>query len=257
VWWRDRGLDGPVIVCLPPAGSGCGQFRGWQERLGEQACVVGVQLPGREERWADPVPSTIDEAIAAVADEVRREVPPDRPVVVFGHSFGGLLGYEVTRRLEGAGVPVRGLVVAACRPPHLWVGAGRGLVDDANELARLLAARGLGADELDEDSRELMLDVLRQDAQLSLSYRGGAGELACGLEAWGGDGDPMVSPAQLDGWARYAGSTFRRRQFPGGHYFHLTELDRILPRLVGLVEQPSSDERSLRCPAVPSTSPLT
>jgi surfactin synthase thioesterase subunit len=182
--------------------------------------TIGVQLPGREDRWAEAMPSTVDEAVGAVAAELAELVPVSQSVVVFGQSFGGLLGYELTRRLgESHGRWPSALVVLACRPPHLWVGAGRGLVEDEAELRRLLDLRGLRDDELDDDSRELMLDVLRCDAQLSLGYTDPCGaRLECPLYAWGGSADQLVAPHHLDGWAAYAAASFVRWQLPGGHH---------------------------------------
>jgi surfactin synthase thioesterase subunit len=224
-----------VLLCLPSAGAGCGQFRPWQPALAPDLAVVGVQLPGRESRWSDPPASTVDEVIDAAVAELPEVWSPGCGLVVFGHSFGGLLGYEIARR-----VPADAVVVSACRPPHMWVGAGRGLVEDDVEMARLLGSRGLGPGDLDEDSRELMLDVLRQDARLSVSYRlRGDPALSCPVHAWGGTRDETVTSEQLDGWRGYAAGAFHRRQFPGDHYFHLALSDQILPALRDLTGVPA------------------
>lgn len=230
----------PLLLCVPPAGAGCGQFAAWQVELADDVSVVGVQLPGREARWAEPGPSTMDEAVGAVVAELVQLVPADHPVVVFGHSLGALLGYEITRSLWRArGSWPRALVLAACRPPHMWVGAGRGLVDDAGELARLLDARGLDADDLDEDSRELMLEVLRRDARLSASYTGGDREaVECAVEAWSGEKDETVPAEHAADWRAYAAGSFRARRFPGGHYFYLEEPSQVLALLGPMTREP-------------------
>ena len=236
VTWHPEPARHPLLLCLPPAGAGCAQFRAWQEALGSGVSVAGVQLPGRETRWGDPPPESIDAAAAAVVAAVAALVPPWHPVVVFGHSFGALLGYEIVRALRrDRGQRVAALVVAACRPPDRWAGAGRGLVDDDAELAGLLDARGLAADDLDQDTRELMLAVLRRDAQLSLSYTGsGLAAVDCDLEAWAGEDDATVPPPEMADWRRYAGAGFRTRRFAGGHYFCLDDPAPVLPLLADL-----------------------
>jgi surfactin synthase thioesterase subunit len=223
VSWHPEPARQPVLLCLPPAGAGCGQFAAWQSALAPHVALMGVQLPGRESRWADPEPGSVREVVGEVADELGRLLPPGHPVTVFGHSFGALLGYEVVRLLESAGGPaVSALVVAACRPPEHWAGAGRGLVDDPAELDRLLDARSAG--EFDPDTRELLLEMLRADVRLSLTYpAGGRAPVGCPLEAWGGEQDETVTPEQVAGWSRYAGASWRARVFPGGHYFCLTD----------------------------------
>lgn len=225
----------PVLLCLPSAGAGAGQFRDWQVTAGRDFRVYGVQLPGRENRFTEPPAASMAEAIDAVVTELAAVLPAGCPLVVFGHSFGGLLGFEISRALHAStGRWPEALVVAASRPPHMWEGAGRGLVDDEAELRRLLDVRGLDGEYLDEDTRELMLDLLRQDAQLSLTYRpGGDGPVGCPLLAWGGVDDATVTAAQLREWQAYAGAGFALRLFSGGHYFQFEHRESILRRLGG------------------------
>lgn len=204
----------PVMVCLPQAGAGCGVFRSWQGVLGDEVAVVGVQLPGRESRFTEPPTGSVAEAVTHIVAALVDTVPPGLPIVVFGHSLGGLLGYEVVRALPRSHRPLA-LVVAASRPPHLSGRAAGSIRDDTAEFAQRLADK-----ELEEDLRELAMDVLRQDAELSATYEDPAGApVPCALHAWGGEADEMVSAAQLGEWRGYAGAAFHLRQFAGGHDF--------------------------------------
>lgn len=224
--WQQRPTGRPVLLCVPPAGAGCAQFRTWQEELGNSISVVGVQLPGRENRWLEPYPRSVEEVVDAVVGELSELLRPGHPMVVFGHSFGALLGYEITKALVHRDVTTpQALVVAACRPPEHWEGSGRRLADDGDEdLEKLLNARGLDPDDLDVDTRELLLHALRKDARLSASYDPrGRREVDCLLEAWGGEKDETVLPQHVADWSPYAAGKFRRRLFPGGHYFCLKD----------------------------------
>ena len=243
--WHPRPDERPLLVCVPPAGAGCGQFAAWQTALGDDVSVAGVQLPGRETRWADPEPSAMDEAVGAVVAELTGLVPTGHPTVLFGHSFGGLLGYEIARSLwRHWGTWPVALVVAACRSPREWIGAGRGLAGDEVELNGLLDARGLNPEDMDEDSRELMLEVLRRDARLSLSFAGsGQPVVGCRLEAWGGRDDRTVSREHVVGWRDYAGGGFQEREFPGGHYFCLETPDPALVLLRAMARRSPNDAK--------------
>ncbi|MFC0437906.1 thioesterase II family protein [Kutzneria buriramensis] len=226
--WHPAPTGRPTLLCVPPAGAGCAQFRAWQQEAGDDIAVLGVQLPGRENRWLDPSPASVGDAVDAVLAELADRVAPGQPLVIFGHSFGALLGYEIAKALLAYGrTPPKALVVSAVRPPEHWVAQspGRRLADDGlADLNLLLDARGLSADDLDEDSRELMLEVLRRDAELSASYhpRWGTG-IVCPLEAWGGTDDATVRADHVAGWADYADGGFQQRMFPGGHYFCLED----------------------------------
>ncbi|SNQ52014.1 Thioesterase [Frankia canadensis] len=217
VGWRagnhvDDGL--PVLLCLPPAGAGCHQFRAWQEPFSGVAQVLGVQLPGRENRWREAMPPTFEEAVEVIARELVERLRPGRPLVLFGHSFGGLIAYELARR-----VTPLALVVSACRPPRYWDGAGRGIVDDEDELDKLFDTDATDRALLDTETRELMLEVLRRDARLSLSYAHTPGALLpIPVHAWGATGDETVTSDQLAGWAETTTAVFRRHWTDGGHH---------------------------------------
>jgi surfactin synthase thioesterase subunit len=207
----------PVLVCLPQAGSGCGVFRSWQELHGDLT-VVGVQLPGRENRFTDPPPDSFADAVAEIVTALVATVPAGLPIVLFGHSLGGLLGYEVARALPDTHTP-EALVVAASRPPHLSGRAAGSMGADGGleVFANLLSAR-----ELDDDVRELVLEVLAQDAELSATYTDpGGAPVPCPLHAWGGDADEIVTADHVAGWAGYTEIIFHTRQFAGGHEFCL------------------------------------
>jgi surfactin synthase thioesterase subunit len=211
----------PVLVCLPQAGSGCGVFRSWQETH-DDLTVVGVQLPGRENRFTDEFSGTFADAVAEIVAALVAAVPAGLPIVLFGHSLGGLLGYEVARALPETHTP-GALVVAASRPPHLSgraagsMGAGGGLETFANLLS---------ATELDGDLRELVMELLTQDAELSATYTDpGGAPVPCPLHAWGGATDEIVTADHVAGWAGYTEVVFHTRQFAGGHRFCLDEPD--------------------------------
>lgn len=224
--------DTPLLLCLPPAGAGCGRYRHWQRVAGAAAWVVGVQLPGREARWCDP-PA---ESVGAITGEVVEALCTggSRPVVVYGHSFGGLLGYEVTRRLSGRGRAPSALVVAACRTPRRWAAVLPADFADG-ELLRLLRAGGVDPAALDEDTLELALEVLRADARLSRTFSMPADPvLHCPIHAWGGDADEVVTGAQLDEWREFGTAGVHRATFAGGHDFATDHLPEIVATLVGL-----------------------
>src|SRR6266536_359463 len=100
-----------------------------------------------------------------------------------------------------------------------------------------------GAYDLDEETREVMLDVLSRDARLSLSYAGeDLAAVDCPLEAWGAEQDAIVSAEHLSGWRDYAVQTFRTRMFAGGHYFCLDDPEPALA-LLGPMTAPAGATR--------------
>ncbi|MET0234561.1 MAG: amino acid adenylation domain-containing protein [Kibdelosporangium sp.] len=223
----------PAVLCVPPSGSGCGRYRAWQKELGDAVAVIGVQLPGRENRLADAHPRSLAELLSAVADEVVALVDPDQPLIVFGESFGGLIAYELTRWLGEEGSWPKALVLAACEPPHVTCGIDEHTARVDDELA---------AAALDEDTRAQVRALVRRDLELTVGYVLPASP---GVEAevhvWGGEDDDQAAPDKLDMWSEFLGSEVARRQFTGGHVFamhHPHEIPMLLSSILAPQDVP-------------------
>ncbi|MEV7505722.1 thioesterase domain-containing protein [Streptomyces sp. NPDC093018] len=239
IWAKDVPAARPVLLCLPQAGSGALQFQNWQLRLGSRATVCGVQLPGREDRWGEPVPDGIAEVVAAVVAELSDAGLRGRPLVVFGDSFGGLLAYEVARALGPAA-----LVVCVCRAPVHWRRHGGLDEDDVERLASASVEDSALPPELRAELREIAAEVLRRDAALSETFRTppDAEPLRCPVYAWGALGDETVTPAQLDDWREVTTGPLHRHDFTGGHRVSREDPLALLALLSGILSDLAEEE---------------
>ena len=221
----------PVLLCLPQAGAGAGRFRAWQERLSPLATVLGVQLPGREERWTDPQPLDLDEVVDSVVTELSGTVDRGRPTVIFGDSFGGLIGYQIARVLRP-----RALIVCVCRAPEHWASTG-GITeaDVTNLVGAVMADPHLPAG-LGEEIRQLAAESLRRDVVLSATYRHQAEpQLSCPVHAWGAVQDDTVTSQHLDDWRAATTATCYRHDFAGGHRVSVEEFETVLSRTASVL----------------------
>jgi surfactin synthase thioesterase subunit len=105
------------IVCLPYAGGAASLFRAWPAGLPRNVELRAVQLPARQDRHMDPAFTRVDAIVDHLA-ALMRELRP-LPTLLFGHSFGALVAFELARRLEAGGIPPFCLIASARRAPHL------------------------------------------------------------------------------------------------------------------------------------------
>jgi pyochelin biosynthesis protein PchC len=85
----------PRLVCLPFAGGSASFFHPLSAALPDVE-VLAAQYPGRQDRLSEPPVADL----GAMADAVAAEQPADSArTVLFGHSVGALVAYEVARRL--------------------------------------------------------------------------------------------------------------------------------------------------------------
>ncbi|MFK4106429.1 thioesterase II family protein [Streptomyces sp. NPDC019531] len=226
--WAPSGDAEHLAVCLHEAGAGAAQFRQLQVALGEGFQVVAVQMPGRQERWREPLVRRMDDVLAELIPVLLKRL--DRPYVVLGQSMGALLGYELIRVLghHHQRWPLA-FFPCACPPPQLITTEFTRQATDQSEIRNALLAAADGA-EVDDTAAELLLKPLRADAELVRQYRHVPGPpLTCSVYPWCGTQDPQVALQQLAGWRDHTSGDFCAEEFPGGHIF--------LPQCLDLVAQ--------------------
>lgn len=207
------------LFCLPHAGAAASVYRAWPEHLDARVQVHGVQLPGRENRFAETPhvdPVAVADAISAAAD---------RPYALFGHSMGARLAFEVTRHLRAAGAPLPlVLLVSASFPPHLHESgplAGISYADDATMLAQLVDSGALPAEvAVDPDLRELFAPMIRGDFRWLDTYEfRPQPPLPVPIVALAATDDPLLPAEIMDGWRQHTGADFALHTFAGGHFY--------------------------------------
>lgn len=209
------------LFCIAHAGGGASAYRGWADALPAEVEVCPVQLPGRENRMAEPGFHSLPPLVDALVEVM--EGFQSLPFAIFGHSNGALIGFELARALRARGRP---------GPVHLFA-SGRRAPDlpadrppthhlpDAEFLAELQTLGGLPQQLLEHhELLELLLPTLRADVTIHETYVfQEQAPLDLPITAYGGLSDPRVSREQLQGWERHTAGPFVMRMFPGGHFY--------------------------------------
>jgi surfactin synthase thioesterase subunit len=210
------------LVCLPFAGSGAGFYRAWRKLTAPRIEVVPVQLPGREERFGEPLPTDLVTVAKEIATDVARANQGKGPVALFGHSLGAVLGYEVAREVAGA---YPGLVchLFVSGSPGPWTRRARRAtgLDDDEFLARVKEFAGYHHEAFDNpDLRDVLLPVLRADVAMHENYQPAADEpVDIPITALRGTDDRLVSRTQLEQWSATTTAHFTIAELPGGHMY--------------------------------------
>jgi surfactin synthase thioesterase subunit len=209
------------LVCFPYAGGGVSIFREWPRALPPEVEVCSIELPGRDTLFGQPPVSRLPELVELVRASFNSL--SDLPVVLFGHSLGALLAFELARALrrEGSSLPTA-LCVSGHRAPHL-PDPRRPLhpLPDAEFAAELHRLQGTTPEVLaNQQLMDLFLPLLRADFALAETYRyDPEPPLPIPFLAWGGLDDAEVSPAEIAAWEQHTSRRFRIRLLPGSHFF--------------------------------------
>lgn len=232
------------LYCFPHAGGAASAYHRLARRLPEWIEVRAVQYPGRQDRYDDPLPASLE----ALAEEAVRALgtPFDRPTAFLGHSMGALVAFEAARRLRPRfPSPLAALFVSACKAPAERL--PRGLRFDEDEVRAYL--RGLGGEgaralEADEELWRLAFPVVSGDLRLVEGYRYAAGApLTCPLVAIGGEDDASVPPGDLALWKDYAVGGTEVHTVAGGHFYFDDALDPLVSILTAALGQLADRQR--------------
>ncbi|MGV9315004.1 thioesterase II family protein [Streptomyces sp. NPDC003691] len=215
------GGEPTALVCVPFAGAGPSFFHPWRALAAGRWRLVTVELPGRERRILEPPYRNAVEAAAKSADAVAAELGEGTRTVLFGHSLGAVLAYELVHLLTGRGIPVERLVVSGSPGP--WTQRERratGLPDE-EFLARVEEFAGFRHEALDHpEMRELILPVLQADCEMHENYVPSTGEpVSVPICSVRGGSDGLVSAERAQEWRTATRGEFRYAELPGDHMY--------------------------------------
>ena len=222
------------LICFPHAGGAASFYLPWTRLVPAAVELVAIQYAGREDRIAEPTHEDMD----GLVDDLATAVEPllDRPAVLFGHSLGASVAYEVAARLRyRSSVPI--LLAASARSAPGSEPLPRQLSDD-DLWADLRRLGGTCEGVLENDDvRDVAMPSLRADHNLNERYvhagraRVAPTQLDCRVVACVGAEDPDVSAADAAMWASITNGPTDVWQFAGGHFYLRPDPSPLLARI--------------------------
>ncbi|MCB5908818.1 thioesterase II family protein [Streptomyces pinistramenti] len=222
-----------TLVCLGFCGGGTGPYHAWSDSLPPGVALTAICYPGREGRFLEPCASDWEELAADATAAVIAAA--DGPYVLFGHSMGGWMAFDVATRIEEAAGPApEALVVSSCNAPD------RGLTprdmfparqDTDAQLLDWMSSNGLlpGHVLADPGLQEMAVELMRADIQVRDTFRYLPGTtVSVPVQMLSATDDEVIEREAGEQWRRVARGAYRHDVLPGGH-FYTPDIWRQLP----------------------------
>ncbi|MFD5516243.1 thioesterase II family protein [Streptomyces sp. NPDC127066] len=219
-----------TLLCVPFAGAGPSFFHPWQDLAADRWRVTSVELPGRERRILDEPYRNVVEAAKNEIDGIVADLGEGSRAVLFGHSLGAVLAYELVHLLGARGVHVERLVVSGSPGP--WTQRERRAAGLQGEefLARVEEFAGFRHEALDHpEMRELILPTLQADCEMHEAYVPSTDDpVPVPITSLRGDHDGLVTAEEGRQWRDATTAEFRYTEFPGDHMYLVDQGREIL-----------------------------
>jgi medium-chain acyl-[acyl-carrier-protein] hydrolase len=209
------------LFCFPYSGAGAAVFRQWPDNLPRDIEVCAIQLPGREARLRETPYSQIDPLI----DDLMKVIIPflDKPFVLFGHSLGALIIFELARRLRQEQQPLPLCLSPSARVAPQVPNRERLIYNLPRQafVERLRRFSGTPDNILEnKEMMDLLLPIIRADFEINETYvYRPEPPLPCPISAFRGAKDEIMTYDDVVGWRDQTSDSFMLRTLPGSHFF--------------------------------------
>lgn len=200
----------PRTYCFAHAGGQAQAFIEWQEALAGVTALVAVTPAER---------TSINTVCEQAADLIAAQ--NTGPFLLFGHSLGALIAFEVARRLDDrpAHLIASGCVAPSLHPtPRMIEVAGL----EGQSLIDALAVYGGIRPEIlsDPELQEFILPDVRADFKMVAEYQyRSAAVLPFGVSLINGVDDPLVRRVDLENWTSECVDEPEEYWSEGGHFY--------------------------------------
>jgi surfactin synthase thioesterase subunit len=205
----------------------------WEDILPEDVELVGIQPPGRANRLNEPLPTSIE----AMAEDLVQVIPQwlDRPYIIYGHSLGSALAFELLHALNARRLPLpMRFHCGARRAPHLPPRIAP-IHDYPAEQFKVELKSLNGTPEVvlnNADLMEIFIPILRSDFKAGYIYhRPPSVKLDCPVSVFGGALDDKVLAEDMIGWQEHFSENVTFRTFDGGHFFNDDNRDLVVSEI--------------------------
>lgn len=226
------------IFCFPYAGGGASAYRNWSSYFPDYIGIYPIQIPGRENRITEDALTDMDELVDRIEVAMRPYI--STKFLIFGHSLGAKISYEVCNRIreKKENEPCH-LIVSGSRAPHIPEPEPLHNLKDSDFIEAMKRYSGMSKEFLEnKDLLNLYLPIFRADFILDETYHYTEYEkFDFPITAIYGDQDQDSEIETVEAWSKYTKKYFKKKEFHGEHFFIKTSEYEVLTYIKDIVSK--------------------
>ena len=218
------------LFCFHYGGGSASTFREWSKDLIDYAELIAIQLPGREERFNEPLLNNVSQIVDNLCLNFNNYL--DKPFIFFGHSIGALITFEFVRALRRKGISQpEYLIVSGTKAPQIPLKKPPiHALPDLKFIEELKKYNGIPNFIIeDEDLMSIFSPIIRADFCISETYKYTNEEpLTKPIIALGGLSDDTFDSQDLLKWKEQTTDLFEHYFLPGDHFFIKSSYQQVI-----------------------------
>jgi medium-chain acyl-[acyl-carrier-protein] hydrolase len=215
------------VLLVPHAGGGAAVYRSWHAQFPDHVESWALRLPGREGRSNEQPARRMRVLALDLAQELSRWID-DRPFVMFGHSMGALLTFEIARQLrrQRDRAPSH-LFLASYRAPQTQRPSEIRRHHSEQEVVERFMVSNQVSRAMAQELVAMLRPIVEADVEMCETYEYEAElPLEIPISVSRGVRDYVTDEDILE-WSSQTGTEFQARTFTGDHFF-INQHSRVL-----------------------------
>ena len=228
------------LFLFPYAGGSISTYIHWAKLFSDDLNIelVLIHLPGRGARTGEPAHQSMELLVSELL--FHATYITSRPYILFGHSLGARVAYELTCKLAKLSLPSpKYLIASGSGAPHLP--SNTEPIHDLPQdefVNRLEQLNGTPREILsNSELLEFLIPLLRADFKIAADYQAEPSTIACPIMVLGGDDDIDISIDELNAWSELSEDKTTLHFIPGDHFFINANEDRVVEKIMIAVDE--------------------
>jgi len=211
-----------ILFCLPYAGGSGSIYHRWRNYLDSSINLYPIELKGRGRRFNEPFYESFEDAIEDIFNVIKDKVCDDE-YVIYGHSMGSLLAYELYYKICNMGFR---------KPKHMFFSGHKApnlkrnkenihTLSDCDFMKKIIELGGTPEEILNNNELlEIFTPILKNDFKIleKYHYTEKVNKIECNLSVFSGEQD-SITLKELAEWNRHGSGESTIYIFEGNHFF--------------------------------------